>query len=107
MVAKLKLNDNVYVIAGKDVGRQGQIISINSNTNRALVSGINIIKKHQAPRSASDPGGIIEKESLINCSNLQIICPSCKQPTRIGFKNLNTGKKVRFCKKNNCNEVID
>jgi large subunit ribosomal protein L24 len=107
MVAKLKLNDNVYVIAGKDVGRQGQIISINSNTNRALVSGINIIKKHQAPRSASDPGGIIEKEALINCSNLKIICPSCKQPTRIGFKNLNTGKKVRFCKKNNCNEVID
>ena len=107
MVAKMKLNDNVYVIAGKDVGRQGQIISLDPDTNRALVSGINIIKKHQAPRSASDPGGIIEKESLINCSNLKIICPSCNEPTRIGFKKLNTGKKVRFCKRKNCNEAID
>ena len=107
MSNKMKLNDNVFIIAGKDVGKKGQIISIDLNRNRALVSGINIIKRHQAPRTSSDPGGIIEKEAFIHCSNLKVICPSCNEPTRIGFRSLNDGKITRFCKNQKCDEVID
>ncbi|MFB0900519.1 MAG: 50S ribosomal protein L24 [Dehalococcoidia bacterium] len=107
MSNKLKLNDNVFIVAGKDIGKKGKIMSINISSNRAVVGGVNMIKRHQAPRSESDPGGIIEKEAAINCSNLKVICPSCEQPTKVGFKRLADGKKVRFCKKVKCNEAID
>ena len=107
MTNKMKLNDNVWVIAGKDIGKKGQIISIDLAKNKALVSGVNIIKRHQAPRSASDPGGIIEKEAFINCSNLKVICPTCDSPTRVGIRLLKDGKQARYCKIKKCNEVID
>jgi len=104
---KLRSGDEVIVIAGKDIGKKGQIISIDLAKNKALVSGVNIIKRHQAPRSASDPGGIIEKEAFINCSNLKVICPTCDSPTRVGIRLLKDGKQARYCKIKKCNEVID
>ena len=107
MSNKMKLNDNVWVIAGKDIGKKGQIISIDLDKNKALVSGVNMIKRHQAPRSASDPGGIIEKEAFIHCSNLKLICPTCNEPTRVGFRSLKYGKRARYWKIQKCNEVID
>jgi large subunit ribosomal protein L24 len=72
---------------------------------RAVVTGINIVKKHRRGRSPQDPGGIIEIEAPIALANLQVVCSVCSQPARIGFRILEDGRKVRTCKK--CNEVID
>lgn len=99
----LKKNDKVLVIAGKDKGKTGKIIKILKEKNKALVEGVNIVKKHQKPTPNSS-GGIIEKEAPIHLSNLMIICPKCTEHTRISKKILEDGSKVRICKK--CGEEL-
>ncbi|WP_022670805.1 50S ribosomal protein L24 [Hippea alviniae] len=100
---KLKKNDKVRVIAGKDKGKEGTIISFVPKKNRVIVEGVNIIKKH-VKASATTKGGIIEKEAPIHISNVMLVCPHCNKPTRIGIKFLESGEKVRYCKK--CGETI-
>jgi large subunit ribosomal protein L24 len=105
VAAKIKRNDEVQVMTGKDRGRRGAVRQIIRKDDRAIVTGINIVKKHRRSQSAQRPGGIIEVEAPISLSNLAVICTSCSNPVRVGFRQLEDGRKVRFCKQ--CDEAID
>ncbi|WP_417451831.1 50S ribosomal protein L24 [Kordiimonas sp.] len=104
MAAKLKKGDKVVVVAGKDKGKRGEITSVLPAEGRAFVSGVNLIKKHNRPTQTS-AGGIETKEAAIQLSNLMIEDPKDGVPSRVGFKTLEDGRKVRFAKKSG--EVID
>ncbi len=104
MAAKIKREDLVVVIAGKDKGKKGKVIRVLPKKQRLVVEGVNIVKKHQRP-TATKPGGIIEMPAPIHVSNVMLLCPKCGQATRVGFTFLEDGTKVRKCKK--CGEVID
>jgi len=96
---KLKKGDEVIVTAGKDVGRRGTISRVLSDTDRVIVDGVNIAKKHQKPTSQTNTGGIIDKEMPIPASNVAIVCNSCGKPTRVGHRFEGDGTKVRICRK--------
>ena len=104
MALKIKKGDKVIVIAGKNKGATGEVLKIIPEKNRAMVRGVNIVKRHSKP-TQNDPGGIKEKESTISISNLAFFEESKSKPTRIGFKFLEDGRKVRFSKLTG--EVID
>ncbi len=104
MAAKIKREDFVYVIAGKDKGRKGKVLQVIPKKQRVIVEGVNIVKKHQKPTQTTQ-GGIIEKPAPIHVSNVMLVCPKCGKPTRVGFTFLEDGTKVRMCKK--CKEIID
>ena len=97
MAAKIKKGDTVIVIAGRDKGRTGEVIEMRRTDGRALVRGVNIVKRHQK-QSASQEGGIISKEAPIHLSNIAVVGKDGK-PTRIGFKIQADGKKVRIAKR--------
>ncbi len=99
MTIKLKKNDNVMVIAGKEKGKTGKIIRIDSQKNRVYIEKTNMIKRHIKPRSAQEPGGIVDKEGPINASNVQLYCQKCKKPVRFSVSANDKGKKIRICKK--------
>ncbi|ADW16974.1 LSU ribosomal protein L24P [Desulfobulbus propionicus DSM 2032] len=101
----LRVNDKVEVITGKDKGRVGKILKIDREKNKVLVERINLIKKHQKAKDASQTGQIIERESSINLSNVMLVCPECAETVRIGKKVLEDGTKVRICKK--CQATIE
>jgi large subunit ribosomal protein L24 len=94
----LKKNDQVEVIAGKDKGRVGKILKVLPDSEKVVVERINMVKRHTKPREMNQQGQIIEKETPIHISNVQLICPECTKTGRIGKKNLEDGTKVRFCK---------
>ena len=100
---KIKKGDHVIVLAGRDKGKHGEVIKMIPKENRALVRGVNMVRKHQK-QSASTEGGIISKEAAINLSNLALEDPKDGKPTRVGFKFLEDGRKVRFSKRSG--EVI-
>jgi|TARA_B110000444_G_C18229264_1_gene317986 large subunit ribosomal protein L24 len=100
MKIKIKKDDNVLVIAGEHKGSEGKVIKIIREKNRAIVEGVNMIKKHAKPSAQNPQGGIIEKEAAIHVSNLSIVS-SEGNATRVGFRIEEDGKKVRFAKKNN------
>ncbi len=102
---KLKKNDNVLVIAGKDKGKKGKIRQVISDENRVLVEGVNFIKKHARPAKQARQAGIIERESPLDVSNVMYMCEKCRKPSRLGYRVLDDGKKVRYCK--SCDEVVD
>ncbi|MCL2186355.1 MAG: 50S ribosomal protein L24 [Treponema sp.] len=99
---KLKKEDTVEVITGKDKGKRGKILKIHRDTDRIVVEGVNLVKKAKKKRKQTDRSGIIEIEAAIHSSNLMIVCKKCG-PTRIGYK-IDGDKKVRICKK--CGEVL-
>ena len=101
----LKKNDKVIVLAGKDIGKIGSVIMVDSEKGRATVEKINIAKRHSKPGPNNAQGGIIEKEASIHISNLQLVCGSCAEPTRIGKKVLEDGSRTRVCKK--CGEALN
>lgn len=97
---KIKRDDEVIVIAGKDKGKRGNVVRVLEN-DRVIVSGINMVKKHTKPNPmAQKPGGIVEKEAAIAVSNVAIFNPATGKGDRVGFKNLEDGTKVRFFKSN-------
>ena len=100
---KIKKGDNVLVIAGKDRGRKGKVISSLKKESRVVVEGINLKKKHVKPKKQGEKGQIVQTPSPIDASNLKIICPKCRKAARIGHK-LENKKKFRICKK--CNQPI-
>ena len=104
MAAKIKKGDRVIVLTGKDKGKTGEVIAAFPTENKVLVSGINLVKRQQRPTGA-DAGGIVEKEAKINVSNVAIVDPKENKPTRVGFKTLDDGRKVRVAKLSG--EVID
>ncbi|MFA6992867.1 MAG: 50S ribosomal protein L24 [Candidatus Gracilibacteria bacterium] len=101
---KLKLNDQVIVIAGKDKDKKGKIIRILRKNNKVVVEKINIRTKH-IKKTSEKPGSKIQFEAPVDSSNVMVICPNCKKNTRVGYKKLETGKKQRICKK--CSESLD
>ncbi|MEM1344229.1 MAG: 50S ribosomal protein L24 [Pseudomonadota bacterium] len=104
MAAKLKKGDKVVVLTGRDKGREGEIVSVAPKDGRAVVSGINMVIRHQR-QTQNSQGGRIPKEAPIQLSNLALVDPKDGGPTRVGFKVLEDGKKVRYAKKSG--EVID
>ncbi len=103
---RLKVNDKVMVIAGKDKGKIGVIKKILKKKDRVIVEGVNIVKKHVKPNPYTNtPGGIQEKEAPIHYSNVMLVCEACSQPTRVGYKFTEDGKKMRYCKK--CNHMFE
>ncbi|CEJ13261.1 50S ribosomal protein L24 [Phreatobacter sp. AB_2022a] len=98
MAAKIRKGDKVVVITGRDKGRTGEVIQVMPTESRALVRGVNIVKRHQR-QTQNQEGGIISKEAPIHLSNLAIADPKDNKPTRVGFKVLSDGKKVRVAKK--------
>jgi large subunit ribosomal protein L24 len=105
MGLSIKKNDTVVVIAGRERGKRGRVLSVYPQKDRLLIEKINIIKKHMKPTRKQTQGGIIEKEASIHMSNVMLICPKCNKTTRIGNSILQDGRKLRICKK--CGEVID
>ena len=101
---KIKKGDRVVVTTGRDRGKQGEVLRVLRADDRLIVQGVNLVKRHQRP-SAQHPGGIIEKEATIHISNVAHVDPSSNQPTRIGYRVLEDGRKVRFAKRSG--EVID
>jgi large subunit ribosomal protein L24 len=104
MGVKIKKGDRVVVTTGRDKGKKGEVLKVFPKEDRALVSGVNIAKRHQK-QTAKLQGGIVNKEAPIQLSNLAHIDPKSGEATRVGFKVLNDGRKVRFAKKSG--EVID
>jgi len=104
MAAKIKKGDKVVVIAGRDKGRTGEVIEIETATNRAIVRGIHMVRRHQR-QTAKQEGGIISKEASIHISNIALADPKGGKPTRVGFKVLADGRKVRVAKRSG--EQID
>lgn len=103
--AHIKRGDQVLVLSGKDAGKSGRVLAVMPRDGRAIVEGINFVKRHTRPRQELPQGGIIEKEAPVHLSNLKLICPRCGQPTRTGRRRLENGQKVRICKK--CGEVAE
>ncbi|MFN3624139.1 MAG: 50S ribosomal protein L24 [Hyphomicrobium sp.] len=100
---KIKKGDHVIVIAGRDKGKHGEVVEMLPKEQRAIVRGVNVVRRHQK-QTAAQEGGIISKEAPIHISNLAIEDPKDGKPTRVGFKLLDDGKKVRFAKRSG--EVI-
>ena len=98
MAAKIRKGDKVIVLAGRDKGRSGEVIEVRPDEDRALVRGINMVKRHQK-QTAAQEGGIISKEGTIHLSNLALADPKDGKPTRVGFKIHADGKKVRVAKR--------
>ena len=101
---KIKRNDRVQVIAGKDRGKKGRVLRLFPKDYRAIVEGINLVKKHQRRTQQNQQGGIAQIPMPIHLSNLSIICKNCNKPTRVGFMTLKDGTKSRICRK--CKEPI-
>lgn len=104
MAAKIKKGDKVVVVTGKDKGREGEVLKVLTDSNRVVVSGVQMIKRHQRP-GPGNPGGIDQREAPIAVSNVAHVDPTDGKPTRVGFKTLEDGRKVRFAKRSG--EVID
>ncbi|MDP2951896.1 MAG: 50S ribosomal protein L24 [Chloroflexota bacterium] len=102
---KIHRNDTVLVIAGKDRGKKGKVHHVLPKEERVLIEGVNLIKRHQKARGAVRQAGIIEREAPINISNVMVLCGRCNKPTRVGYRFLDDGRKVRFCKQ--CQEQLD
>ena len=100
----VKKGDTVVVLSGKDKGKQGKIITAMPRAGKVIVEGVNKVKRHSKPSLKVPNGGIITKEMPMHACKVQLVCPACNKPTRIGHKDLN-GKNARVCKK--CGEIID
>ena len=95
---KIKKDDKVVVLAGKDKGKQGKVLVADPKGGKVVVEGVNVATKHQKPQAQNKEGGIIKIETPIYVSKVQLVCPKCGKGTRVGYK-LADGKKVRVCKK--------
>jgi large subunit ribosomal protein L24 len=117
---KVRKDDTVQIIKGKDAGKRGRVVEVRPRDNRVVVENLNMIKRHQRPRPLQNanrmggpsivPGGIIERPAPLNVSNVMVVCPTCKRPTRVGtviktIKDKNV--RIRVCKHEDCGQEID
>jgi large subunit ribosomal protein L24 len=106
LATPIRRNDNVVVITGKDRGKRGRVLKVDPGKNRLIVEGVNFIKRHTKPNPQRQiKGGVVEREASLHASNVQLVCPECDKPTRLGRKILGDGRKVRICRK--CEGVVD
>ena len=104
MAARIKKGDSVMILAGKDKGKTGQVLTILKQESRVIVQGVNMVRRHTRP-SAQSTGGIIQKEASLHVSNVAHVDPKTREATRVGFRELEGGRKVRYAKRSG--EVID
>ena len=95
---KIKKGDTVQVLSGNDKGKTGEVLEVIPKTEKIIVKGVNVRKKHVKPRKQGEEGGIISVECAIHSSKVNVVCPKCGKPARLGYK-VEDGKKVRVCKK--------
>ena len=100
----VKKDDTVLILSGDDRGKTGKVLAVSPKEGKVIVEGLNMVKKHVKPRKMGDQGGIVEAESAIYASKVQIVCPACKKATRVAHKVLEDGTKVRICK--HCGEEL-
>jgi large subunit ribosomal protein L24 len=106
LATPIRKNDNVVVTTGKDRGKRGRVLKVLPEKNRLIVEGVNFIKRHTKPNPQRNvKGGVVEREASLHASNVQLVCPECGKPTRLGRKILGDGRKVRICRK--CEGVVD
>ena len=106
LATPIRKNDSVVVPTGKDRGKRGRVLRVVPDKNRVIVEGVNIIKRHtKANPQRGVKGGLVEREAPLHASNVQLVCPECGKPTRLGKKILGDGRKVRVCRK--CEGVVD
>ena len=98
----VKTGDTVVVINGKDRGAKGKVMQVSPSEGKVIVQGVNIVSKHVKPRKMGEAGGIIKAEAALYACKVQLVCPKCGRPTRVGHKINADGKKVRTCKKSDC-----
>jgi len=103
-MSKIKKNDSVLVITGKDKGKTGKVLKVFKGDGKIIVEGINFVKKHVRKTKEDQKGGVIQREALIDMSNVLLFCKRCTRGTKVGYSILKDGSKSRFCKK--CNEVF-
>ena len=104
-MSRIKKNDNVAVIAGKDKGKKGKVLFVFPNKDKALVEGVNFVKKHMRKTQQDQQGGVAQKEMPIHLSNLMLVCKRCNKPVRVKVAYLKDGSKTRNCK--SCGEIIE
>lgn len=102
--AKIRKGDQVVVLNGRDRGKKGEVLRVLNKDARVLVQGVNVVKRHTRPQTGN-PGGIVEKEAPLAVSNVALVDPKSGEATRVGFKFLDDGRKVRFAKKSG--EIVD
>jgi large subunit ribosomal protein L24 len=100
----VKSGDTVVVLSGKDKGKKGKVLGVSPKEGQIIVEGVNVAQKHVKPRRMGEPGGIISAEAAMYSSKVQLVCPKCNKPTRIGHKFLEDGSKERLCKNKDCGE---
>ena len=98
MAARIRKGDTVVVISGAEKGRRGEVLRVFPRVERALVQGVRVATKHVKPKGMAQPGGIVEEEAAIHLSNLMLIDPKSENPTKVGFRVLDDGRKVRVAK---------
>ena len=102
----IRKNDTVTVNTGKDSGKRGRVLKVLPAKNRLIVEGVNFIKRHTRPNPQKNiKGGIVEREAALAAANVQLVCPECSRPTRVGRRLLDDGRRVRVCRK--CDGVVD
>jgi large subunit ribosomal protein L24 len=105
---KIHKGDQVRVVAGKEAGKTGKVMRVETEKGRVVIERLNTMKKHTRPNPKKNPqGGVIEREAPIDVSNVMLVCPACGQPTRVGYRLLADGGKVRKCRRENCGKDID
>jgi large subunit ribosomal protein L24 len=106
--SKIKKGDQVKVIAGKEAGKRGTVMRVDSEARRVVLERLNMVKKHTKPNPKKNPqGGVIDQEAPLDVSNVMLVCPSCGKPTRVGYRLLEDGGKVRKCRRTACGRDID
>ena len=102
----VKTGDTVVILSGKDKGKKGKVLQVSAKEGKVIVEGCNMVSKHVKPRKMGQPGGIIQAEGALYSSKVQLVCPKCGKPTRVGHKILEDGKKLRMCKNQSCGEAF-
>jgi large subunit ribosomal protein L24 len=102
---KLKKNDTVMVVAGRERGKTGKVLRVLRERNGVLIERVNLVKRHMKPRGMQAPGGIVEKEAPVHISNVMILCDRCNAPVRVGMRRLEDGRRSRACRR--CGDLLD
>jgi large subunit ribosomal protein L24 len=103
-MAKVKREDTVMVMTGKERGKTGVVRQVMRGEGRVVIGGVNVVKRHMRPR-ADRPGGIIEREAPLHISNVMVVCKSCSKPTRVALRFRDDGRKIRYCRR--CDQALD
>jgi large subunit ribosomal protein L24 len=109
-MSKLKIHkgDQVRILSGKEAGKTGKVLRVDIEKGKVYIERLNMLKRHTKPNPKKNPqGGVIEREAPMDVSNVLVVCPACAQPTRVGYRLIEGGGKVRVCRRANCGKDID